>query len=462
MPPFRHWLVRLCASGQRVSAPSRKLRTPCALSIENLEDRCVPATLPTVTNTTSWRSETFSINDTVVGSGQTGSVSSFSATPQNASFGTQIGLNQLLAGDDSYTGTNYTVAVIDTGIDYNNPALGGGWGKRVIAGYDFYNNDSDPMDDNGHGTDVAGIIGASDATYSGVAPNVDFVALKVLGADGSGTFGAVSDALDWVVANRTKFNIVAINLSLGAGNYTVDPYTFLETDLNTLTSQGVFIGVAAGNDYYSNQTQGLAFPAISPNVVSVGAVWDGNYGSVGWANGARDNTTAVDQITSFTQRGPNLDILAPGAMVTSLYLGDTFKAMAGTSMATPVIVGSAVVLREELDALGHSSLDNQSSILSIMQSTGVTVVDNDAAAANVPVTGLTFKRINLLAAVDYVEGLSGGTGGSNGGGSNGGGTSSSGPSLAAIGTQNLGLGGHQVTGRPERRRDSNRQRAPSR
>jgi subtilisin family serine protease len=441
MPPFRHWAARLCASGPRGTAPSRLQRNHCALALETLEDRCVPTA--TVTNTTSWRNETFHIDDTVVSSGSTGSTTSSSSAPQNASFGKQIGLNQLLAADDSYTGTGYTVAVIDTGIDYNNTDLGGGWGKRVVGGYDFYNNDSDPMDDNGHGTNVAGIIGASDATYSGVAPNVDFVALKVLGADGSGTFGAVSNALDWVIANRVKYNIVAINMSLGSGNYTVDPYTFLESDMQTLVAQGVFIGVASGNDYYSYQAQGLAFPAVSPNVVSVGAVWDGNYGSVGWANGARDNTTAVDQITSFTQRGPNLSILAPGAMVTSVYLGNTFKAMAGTSMATPVIVGSAVVLREELDLTGHSNLDNQSSILSIMQSTGVAVVDNNAADVNVPVTGRTFKRIDLLAAVTYVESLSGGTGHVGGGN---GGTSNSGPTLAAIGTQNVGLGGSVSVG----------------
>ena len=438
MPPIRHWLARLCASGQRGSAPSRILRNPRALSFDNLEDRLVPTA--TVTNTTSWRNETFSIDDTVVNSAAPGPVGAFSAVPQNASFGNQIGLNQLLASGNPATGAGYTVAVIDTGIDYNNPDLGGGWGKRVIGGYDFYNNDADPMDDNGHGTDVAGIIGASDATYSGVAPDVNFVALKVLGADGSGTFGMVSEALDWVVANRTKYNIVAVNMSLGSGNYTIDPYTFLEGDLQTLAAANVFIGVAAGNDYYTYQAQGLAFPAISPNAVSVGAVWDGNYGSVGWANGARDFTTATDQITSFTQRGPNLDILAPGAMVTSVYLGNTFKAMAGTSMATPVIVGSAVVIRQELDLTGHSNLDNQSSILGIMQSTGVTVVDNNSAAVNVPTTGLTFKRINLQAAVQYVEGLSGGTTG--GGGT----TSPGGPTLAAIGTQNVGLGGIVAVG----------------
>ena len=365
--------------------------------------------------------------------------------PQNASFGNQIGLNQPARGfgNPATASAGYTVAVIDTGIDYNNPDLGGGWGKRVIGGYDFYNNDSDPMDDNGHGTNVAGIIGASDSTYSGVAPNVDFVALKVLGADGSGTFGMVSNALDWVIANRTKYNIVAINMSLGSGNYTVDPYTFLEGDMQALVASGVFIGVASGNDYYTYQAQGLAFPAISPNAVSVGLAVcrTATYGSVGWGQRcSRLHHRDRPDHQLHPSSGPNLDILAPGAMITSTYLGNTFKAMAGTSMATPVIVGSAVVIREELDLTGHSNLDNQSSILGIMQSTGVTVVDNDAAAVNVPTTGLTFKRINLEAAVQYVEGLSGGnTGG-------GGTTSSGGPTLAAIGTQNVGLGGIVAVG----------------
>jgi subtilisin family serine protease len=332
-----------------------------------------------------------------------------STTATNASFGSQIGLNSVLA-DGKVSGKGYAVAVIDTGIDYNNPALGGGWGKRVVAGYDFFNNDADPMDDNGHGTHVAGIIGANDPTNSGLAPNVNFVALKVLGADGSGSFGAVQKALDWVVANRTKYNIVAINMSLGSGNYTADPFTFLDGDFQTLTSQGVFISVAAGNSFYSFQSApGLDFPAVSPNVVSVGAVWDGNYGSVGWASGARDNTTAVDRIVSFSQRSSALSIVAPGAMVTSTYLNNQWRMMAGTSMAAPVVAGAAVLVHQALDATGHSSLANQSSILGIMQSTGVKVVDGDDENDNVTNTGLSFKRLDIAAALKAVANLPGGS-----------------------------------------------------
>ena len=156
----------------------------------------------------------------------------------------------------SYRGQNYAVAVIDTGIDYLDPALGGGFGPgfKVEAGYNFVNNTANPMDDNGHGTVVAGEIAADDGTYSGVAPDADLIALKVLDSTGSGTFANVERALDWVVANRVKYNIVAINMSLGSGNYTINPYTFLDPDLSSLVSNGVlFISVAAGNSFYSGQ-----------------------------------------------------------------------------------------------------------------------------------------------------------------------------------------------------------------
>src|SRR5690606_5439677 len=136
-----------------------------------------------------------------------------------------------------YSGAGYSVVVIDTGIDYNHSALGGGWGNRVIAGWDFVDNDADPMDLQGHGTHVAGIIGSSNSTYRGVAPDVSLSALRVLGADGSGTFGAVEDALRWVALHQAQYNIVAVNMSLGAGNFNSNPYTFLDDELSTLVSK---------------------------------------------------------------------------------------------------------------------------------------------------------------------------------------------------------------------------------
>ena len=142
---------------------------------------------------------------------------------------------------------------------------------------------------------------------------------------------------------------------------------------------------------------GLDYPAIDPYVASVGAVYDGNFGSVAWVNGARDYVTAPDLIASFSQRSSGLSILAPGAMVTSVYLNNTYETMAGTSMAAPVIAGAAVLIDQALTA-DHLTA-NESTILGIMQKTGVSIVDNAVGDANVTPTGLTFKRIDLAAAI---------------------------------------------------------------
>src|SRR4029077_3909241 len=95
-------------------------------------------------------------------------------------------------------GRGVTVAVIDTGIDYTHPALGGcfGPGCKVIGGYDFVNKDNDPMDDHFHGTHVAGIIAGESDTLIGVAPDVSLLAYKVLNAFGSGSSSTIIPAVE--------------------------------------------------------------------------------------------------------------------------------------------------------------------------------------------------------------------------------------------------------------------------
>jgi subtilisin family serine protease len=399
MSPLWSWLRRPSANGRPTTAPSRPSRpSQSRVSFETLEDRIAPSAASA--NDDARRALRFHVDDAVVAVDSP--VATAAANYANQSFGGLIGLDQVFA-TSPYRGAGYSVAVIDTGVDYNHPDLGGGWGKRVVAGWDFVNNDADPMDDNGHGTHVAGIIGSSNAAYAGIAPNINIVALKVLGADGSGSYGAVEDALNWVIANRAKYNIVSINMSLGSGNFAINPYELLEDEFGALKSAGVFLSVAAGNGYYTYQGQpGLAFPGISPNVVSVGAVWDGNFGAMAWGSGARDNTTAPDRIASFSQRSAGLDILAPGAMVTSTYLGGRQQVMAGTSMASPVIAGAAALLHQALDGVGKSNLANQDGILGLMKSTGVRVVDGDDENDNVANTGLAFQRLNLAAALNAI------------------------------------------------------------
>ena len=121
-------------------------------------------------------------------------------------------------------GRGLSVSVIDTGIDLNHPFFGpdadhNGVADRIVYSYDFYGgNDPNASDFIGHGSNVASIIGSQDATYTGMAPGVNIIALKVF-PDGSG--GAptsdITEALNWVVANRAAYNIVSVNLSkLGA------------------------------------------------------------------------------------------------------------------------------------------------------------------------------------------------------------------------------------------------------
>jgi subtilisin family serine protease len=367
--------------------------TRVELALEQLEELLLLSTTPAAAQE-DWRQETYSIGSldqqVYAAGGQTSNLSD-SALPLIGGLQEQQ--------QYGYTGAGYSIAILDTGIDYNNPVLAG----HYLGGWNFVGNNSNPMDDNGHGTHVAGMIASNDPNHPGVAPGVGIIALKVLDSSGTGTFGNIDLALQWVAAHQQQYHIAAVNMSLGAGNFSTEPWSMLDTDLQTLRDDGVFVAASSGNSYYSYGSQeGLAFPAINDLVVSVGAVWNGSYGSVTWASGAADYTTTADQITSFTQRGPQLDILAPGAFITSTYLNDTWATMAGTSMASPVVAGAAVDILQALEATGHSSEATPQGILSIMQSTGVSIVDAGHGQDNVNHTGLTFKRLDLLDAIQSI------------------------------------------------------------
>ena len=155
-----------------------------------------------------------------------------------------------------------------------------GPGHRVVYGYNFVNNTTNALDDNGHGTFLANMIGSSNPSDPGIAPKVQFADLKVLDSNMNGPWTAIDNALQWVIANKSTYNIVAVNLSLGSGNYTSDQFNFLENDLANLKSMGVFIAAASGNNFAGNNSQpGLSYPAVDPDVVSVGATWAGNFGA---------------------------------------------------------------------------------------------------------------------------------------------------------------------------------------
>ncbi|WP_019816368.1 S8 family peptidase [Saccharomonospora saliphila] len=212
--------------------------------------------------------------------------------------------------DDSYTapntGAGVTAYVVDTGIDADHPAFGG----RVSGGRDFVDGDSDPDDENGHGTHVAGTIGG--AGY-GVAPEVDLVGVRVLDANGSGTTEQVVAGIDWVAANASGPSVA--NMSLGGP---ADPA--LDEAVRGAIEQGVTFGVAAGNE---STDAGSTSPARVPEAITVAA------------------SNQRDSQATFSNHGEVVDLYAPGSNITSAWPGGGENAISGTSMATPHVVGVA-------------------------------------------------------------------------------------------------------------------------
>lgn len=292
----------------------------------------------------------------------------------------------------SSNGSGETVCVIDTGVNYYNPSLGGcfGAGCKVIGGWDFVNNDADPMDDNGHGTHVAGIVAASGAV-TGVAPGANIVAVKVLNSAGQGTLANLMAGIDWCNNNATTFNISSMSISIGDGgaNLPTDGIcTAFDALFQSSQTAGIFVAAASGNDGYSN---GINSPACSQYAVSVGATYDGNLGTIAWGSPltCTDNTV-TNNITCFTDRSQYLKLLAPGALITSTQNNGT-ATQGGTSQATPHVAGvAALIFADQKHERGFKSTPSQ--LLSALNSTGSFTQD--------PLNGSRyFPRVNAYAAL---------------------------------------------------------------
>lgn len=168
-------------------------------------------------------------------------------------------------------GTGQVVAVVDTGVDYTHPDLGGGFGPghKVVAGYDLVNGDADPMDDNGHGTHVAGIVAgdpSGDGGRTGVAPHATLTAYKVLDRFGHGLESTVIAGLDAAVDPANPHRAGTVNLSLSGPAGADDP---LDAACEQAVRAGVVVVAAAGNDGPGESTVGS--PAEAPDVLAVGA-----------------------------------------------------------------------------------------------------------------------------------------------------------------------------------------------
>lgn len=289
------------------------------------------------------------------------------------------------------TGEGVTVAVIDTGIhphrDFTVPQ------NRIVAFKDFVGNRTDPYDDNGHGTHVAGIVGASgsksNGKYKGMAPSAGLVGVKVLNALGSGNLSGVIEGIQWSVEHKEEFKIRVLNLSLGSpaeDSYRDDPAA---QAVGAAWEAGLVVCAAAGNEGPDART--IASPGIHPRIITVGASDD-----------RETRERSDDRVADFSSRGPTIDdlpkpdLVAPGANITStnspkstlaLQQGQKnadYITLSGTSMATPVCSGiAALILQDEPsltpDQVKSRLLDSAQSLGADINAEGKGLVDAQAA-----------------------------------------------------------------------------------
>ncbi len=204
------------------------------------------------------------------------------------------------------------VAVVDTGVAYNHPDLKG----KIIKGYDFINSDEDPRDDNGHGTMVAGIIGAKANNGEGIAGicwGCKIMAIKSFDSQGLGTYSELADGIEYAIERGAR----VINISAGGRK----PSLVLEEAVDRAEENNVVLVAAAGND-----AGALLYPAAySPKCISVGA------------------SDPEDKKAGFSNFGPHLDLVAPGVNMVSTYPGG-YAVGDGTSFAAPIISGAVGLL----------------------------------------------------------------------------------------------------------------------
>lgn len=270
-----------------------------------------------------------------------------------------------------YTGAGIGVAIVDSGITgwHDDLTIANGKGQRVTHFMDFVNGYTQPYDDWGHGSHVAGIVAGNGYDTKGarnsIAPGANIISLKALDAQGHGTISQIIAAIDYAVANKDALNIRVINLSLGAAvteSYTTDPLTLAA---KRAVDAGIVVVAAAGNLGKAKDGQAqygaIGSPGNAPWVITVGA------SSTNGTVRRQDDTMAA-----FSSRGPTMydyqakpDLVAPGYGTVSLadplsafyttkasfLLGGLlspgytpYLTLSGTSMAAPVVSGTVALM----------------------------------------------------------------------------------------------------------------------
>lgn len=228
------------------------------------------------------------------------------------------------------------VAVIDSGIDYTHPDLGGCLGEDclIVGGFDFVNNDDDPMDDLGHGTLITGVIVAKQNNrlgMTGMCPKCKILSLKFLDSDGLGSYDDVVRALDYAINHDAK----VINMSIGSK----EDSEIIKNKIHDAVAAGIIVAAAAGNDHSDSNW----YPASYDDVASVtGTDRNDNLGNYANFSSTVDLLAPGTDILSTVNDGPYWE--ATGSFRGVEEAGAKYLRVSGTSIATPYYTALAALL----------------------------------------------------------------------------------------------------------------------
>jgi len=318
-----------------------------------------------------------------------------------------------LAHSAGLTGLGVTVALIDSGVDTDHPDLA----DDLIAEQCFCNNHPAPNrgccpagsqqpsgpgsaeDDNGHGTQTAGIVTSGGAVAApGVAPDAGIVSIKVLSASGTGARSSTDAAFDWLVTNHQALGVRVVNVSLGDSGEYNNPLaspcsgTPSANAVSLLHAAGAVVFAASGNDGFDN---GISEPACIPEVISVGGVYDASVGNISWCGNSScstilcTDTTGADVFVCHSNSDEILDLLAPDWRTASPALGGGVVFFGGTSASSPYAAGQAALLLEDDPTLQPDE------IRTLLVMNGPLVTNPDS--------GLSFPRSDVGAALGLPE-----------------------------------------------------------
>ncbi len=242
---------------------------------------------------------------------------------------------------DGYYGVGVVIGIVDSGIDIAHTDLDH---INITAWKDYINGMTEPYDDNGHGTHIAGII-AAQGRIDGIAPKVRMIVVKAISSAGSGTDSNVASGIDFCVENGAD----VICLSLGGGRLPILGNEAEQACRNAI-NQGVFVVAAAGNEgEEQGENDDVESPAFVEDVIAVGAIDENKVIAPFSSKGDNDGLSPYLPNPPDTDRqDPNKkpELVAPGVEIVSTWLDDEYAKASGTSQSTAFVAGGIVLLLE--------------------------------------------------------------------------------------------------------------------